>query len=337
MADAAGSFVCPRCTGALAASAGAYRCGPCGRDYPVVCGIPDFRLVPDPYIGLDEDRAKATHLSEAARTRTFEQLVRYYYSITPEDPPDLAEQWTRHHLVEVAIGDALLTHASLDRGGARRLLDLGCSTGGLVVAASHRGWQATGVDVALRWLVVGQKRLEEAGVSASLVCANAQHLPLAAGSADAVTANDLLEHSGDPPGVLAEAQRVSTGGSLIVVTANNRFAPLPEPQLQLWGVTLLPRRWQPRYVAWRRTDLHPYRLAVPSARELRRWLLAAGFERVQVEAAPLVAPHWGQGGAARLLAAYNAVRRLPVIRALLLVAGPRLWGQAVRSATPARR
>jgi hypothetical protein len=39
------------------------------------------------------------------------------------------------------------------------------------------GWTPVGVDVALRWLMVGQKRLQEAGVSATLVCASARHLP----------------------------------------------------------------------------------------------------------------------------------------------------------------
>ncbi len=302
-----------------------------------MCGVPDFRLEPDPYIGLAEDRAKAAHLFEAGRTRTFEQLVRYYYSITPEDPPDLALQWTRHHLAEVEIAAALLRAAHFNDGGGRVLLDLGCSTGGMVVAASRQRWQAVGVDVALRWLVVGQKRLEEAGVTTSLVCANAQHLPWAAGCVEVITASDLLEHSGAPAGVLAEAHRVSKPGAIIVVTANNRFAPLPEPQVKLWGVTQMPRRWQARFVAWRRPDLHRYRLVVPSARELERWLADAGFEQVRVEPAPLVAPHWGEGGAARLLAGYNAVRRLPVIRRLLTLAGPRLWGQAVRSATPAPR
>ncbi len=337
MAESALSFVCPRCRGPLATSIDAYRCGPCDRLYPIICGVPDFRLEPDPYIGLAEDRAKAVRLFEAGRTRSFEQLVRYYYSITPDDPPDLAEQWTRHHLAEEAIADALLTAACLGDGGGRVVLDLGCSTGGLVVAASRRRWQATGVDVALRWLVVGRKRLEEAGVTGVLVCANAQHLPLPAGCVDAVTANDLLEHSGNPAGVLTEAHRVSKAGATAVVTANNRYAPLPEPQLKVWGVTQMPRRWQARFVASRRPDLHRYRMIVPSARELARWLVDAGFEAVRVEPAPLVAPHWQHGGLARALAFYNAARRLPVIRPLLLLAGPRLWGQAVRSATPVRR
>ena len=150
MSDRLPPFVCPRCAGPLAASTDAYRCGPCDRLYPIVCGVPDFRLEPDPYIGLVEDRAKAAHLFEAGRTRTFEQLVRYYYSITPEDPPDLALQWTRHHLAEVEIAAALLRAAHLGAGGGRVLLDLGCSTGGMVVAASRQRWQAVGVDVALQ-------------------------------------------------------------------------------------------------------------------------------------------------------------------------------------------
>ena len=315
-------FVCPACRGPLVHEAD-YRCEPCARTYPVVAGVVDFRLQPDPYIGLDEDRAKARHLADAAQGKSFEQLVRYYYSITPDDPPDLAEVWTAHHLVEVEIGRRLLDASGLARGRGR-LLDLGCSTGGLVIAATRGGWQAVGVDLALRWLIVGAHRMREAGLTPTLVCANAEHLPFEDGAFDAVTGNDLLEHTAGMAPVLREARRVTSTSAVCVFTANNRFAPLPEPQVRLWGVTQMPRRFQGAYVRWRRGDLHPYRLLVPSARELGRVLRAAGFSGARVEPAPLFAPHWTPGLGTQVLKAYNVIRRWPLVRQVCLAMGPRL-------------
>ena len=49
-------FVCPVCRSPLSAQLKLYRCASCGREFPLVAGIADFRLWPDPYIGLSEDR-----------------------------------------------------------------------------------------------------------------------------------------------------------------------------------------------------------------------------------------------------------------------------------------
>lgn len=316
------TFVCPACRGPLEHD-DAYRCAPCHRVYPVVAGVVDFRLQPDPYISIDDDRAKARHLAEVAQGKTFEQLVRYYYAITPDDPADLADAWTAHHLAEVHIGRRMLEVTGLDRARGQ-LLDLGCSTGGLVIAATRMGWQAVGIDLALRWLIVGAHRMREAGLTPSLVCANAEHLPFADGAFDAVTGHDLLEHTRAFAPVLREARRTTSASATCVFTANNRWAPLPEPQVRLWGVTQMPRRWQAAYVRWRRGDLHPYRLLVPSARALGRALRDAGFTNAFVEPAPLVAPHWPPGLATRVLEAYNTGRRWPIVRHVCLLIGPRL-------------
>src|SRR5438128_2224636 len=89
-------FVCPSCKGSLTSSPASFFCRRCAREYPIVCGIPDFRLAPDPYIDIEQDRAKGEALFDAGKDRTFEQLLRHYYAITREDPPDLALHWTAH-------------------------------------------------------------------------------------------------------------------------------------------------------------------------------------------------------------------------------------------------
>ncbi len=315
------SFVCPVCKGALVQSKESYSCTHCGRAFPVVCGIPDFRLHPDPYIGLAEDRAKGARLAEAGQSRTFEELLRHYYSITPEDPPDLAKHWIARSLAEVTIARFTFEHYGL---AGNRFLDLGCSTGAMLAAASASCREVTGVDVAFRWLVVGAARLRELGVQANLVCANAEHLPFAPESFDSISAIDLLEHTRQPRLAVQEAFRVSRPGAKTVYRINNRFTLLPEPHVHMWGVGMLPRAWQAAYVAARRRDLHRYQIELLSGPELNRLCRQAGYKSVVLSAAVLHGPQFTSQLAQRAIATYNAARSWPVTGELLKRVGPLL-------------
>jgi len=306
-------FVCPICKGELEDADGAgYQCHSCNRTYPIVCNIPDFRIAPDPYISIDEDREKGRHLAEAARTRSFRQMLEYYYSITPEDPADLALGWTGHALAGPKIAAGILGGRS-----GEALLDVGCATGGMLTAASATFSRLVGVDVAFRWLVVAQTQLREAGVDATLVCANAEALPFRTGSFDWITCVDVAEHLRDLGQAVVEFHRVAP--RLLCVT-NNRYAPLPDPQVGLFGVGYLPRKWQPGYVAWRRRDLHRYNVAMRSAGELKANLERAGYRHVQLSAAKLYAPHRPEMD--RMLHAYN--EWAPIFEPLTRLVGPKL-------------
>jgi ubiquinone/menaquinone biosynthesis C-methylase UbiE len=327
------TFVCPRCAGSLTRRDTAYECATCRLVFPIVCGIPDFRLVPDPYIGVDDDRRKAERLFDHGQTGSFEELLRHYYGITPEDPSDLAARWIPRALAEPEIARTLLQEHLAPLAPRAPLLDVGCSTGGLLIAAHGSFDTLVGVDVALRWLAVGLVRLREAGVAATLVCANAEHLPFPAASFGALTCTDTLEHVDDAAAALSELGRVGTPGARLLATANNRFAPLPEPNIHLWGVPQLPRAWQAPYVRWRRGDLHPYRIRLRGARELRALAQAAGFEDVRVSPGELAAPH-ASLRLRRTLAAYNRLRTAPIIESLLTAAGPKLVLTAAVSSRP---
>ena len=316
-------FVCPACRVEVASGAQSYRCAACSREYPVIAGIPDFRLEPDPYIGIVEDREKGVRLEEFARDHSFRELLQHYYGITPEDPADLAAHWIRRCLAEEEIARHVLADWIPDVHGS--LLDIGCSTGALLAAASPRGAGLVGVDVAFRWLVIGKTRLREAGVDAALVCANAEALPFAEGSFGGVTATDVLEHTRDARKAISEARRVLSPGGSSLWTTNNRWSPLPDPHVHLWGIHYLPVRWQAPYVAWRRRDLHPYRIRLRSAREWFRLFSEAGFRDARVEGAKISAPHVrGQ----LPLRVYNALLGWPATGALGRMIGPRLRIQA---------
>lgn len=328
---AAVKLCCPRCRGGLSRGPGEYECDACRASYPLIAGIADFRLWPDPYIGIEADRRKAEHLAEAGRTRGFAELLEYYYAITPEDPPDLARHWIAHALAEPEIAARLLEEGRVPVDGGV-LLDLGCSTGGLLVAAAQAGGGEsavlTGVDVALRWLAVGAVRLREHGIGATLICANAEALPFADSTFSALTATDLLEHLRDAPRAISEARRVLRPGGFTMWTSNNRQAPVPEPHVRLWGVGWLPRARQARYVAWRRKDLHPYPITLRSFGEMGTLFGEAGFSEIEIGPAP--APVTAPRKAELLPRVYEALRRNPVTAALLARWGPKLWVRAHR-------
>ncbi len=319
-------FVCPKCKGALQFFADIYSCRWCRLEYPVILGIPDFRLYPDPYISIEDDRRKGERLFQASAGRTFEELVRFYYSITPEVPRDLAERWTAHTVAQPCIADCLLQDSDIldcaDDG--RTLLDVGCSTGGLLVAAEGHFTRMVGLDVAFRWLVIGRARLREAGTEALLVCANAEALPFPDGQFQAVTMIDVLEHVRDSAAALQEAHRALAPGGTTVCATNNRYSPLKDPHVGVWGVGYVPRRWQVAYVAWRRPGLKEYCIRTRSRWDLARLFRGAGFRTCRAGPAPACAPHLRSAGAQSLLRFYNRARTLPGLRMALGTIGPAL-------------
>jgi SAM-dependent methyltransferase len=211
---------CPACGGALSADAKAYRCLACDRAFPILYGIADFRLAADAYLSLEEEREKAGRLDAFGKTHSFDELLTYYYAITDDVPPRLASIYAAYARCGPERADPILD--DLACAADTRLLDLGCGSGGLVVAARRRGLEAVGVDVALRWLVVCRKRLAELGLETTLICAAAERLPFKPGAFTTVIAADLLENTADPQAVLACAARQLRSGGVLWLSSNNR-------------------------------------------------------------------------------------------------------------------
>jgi len=128
-------LVCPLCRGPLHASPHAYSCDPCARLYPIVCGIPDLRVLPDRWISIEDDRVKGRRLDQAAPGRTFAQMLDLYWSMTPGVPPELIANFNTYILKAASTARSALDELGPFSGP---LLDLGCATGGLLIAAARR-------------------------------------------------------------------------------------------------------------------------------------------------------------------------------------------------------
>jgi len=315
-----GAYMCPGCRGECIDGAESKVCLACARVFRDVAGMPDLRLESDRYLDIEAERAKAGRLHALEGTSDLRALAEAYYAITDDVVDDRRDRFLRHIAMAEARGEALLSR--LPEAG--RILDVGCGTGGLLVAAVRAGRSIVGVDIASRWLVVARRRLSDHGLATTLVAASAECLPWADESFDIVVADSLLEHLDDPVAALREWLRVLRPGGRLVLWSPNRGMLTTDPHVGLWGVGWLPRAWVPTYLRLRKRHVWPPRTL--SAHEAGRLARAVGFDFVQVDPAP-IPECWARrlSGRAQLASRlYSGLLRFGLTRSLLRVFGP-LW------------
>lgn len=330
-------FVCPRCRGPLRLMPDAYHCAPCAGSYPIVLGIADFRLDPDPWISLEEDREKGRRLAERSAGADLAGTVRAYWEMTPGTSRARAEHFTARVLAaEARAADWLDWMARVDPvPGDGVWLDIGCGTADLVAAVTGRGGRIVGVDIAFRWLVAARARGTTLGGRAVLACANGEHLPFADGSFTRVLTAGTLEHCRDAGRVISEGRRVLSPGGAMRVRTVNRYTPLREPHVGIWGVGFVPRRWADAYVRWRGGQGYQHHRPL-SPRELTRDLRRAGFGGVRVAPAPLLASDRRllRGPLAWAGRLYGVLRALPLVGTGLAWISPELETRVVARSSP---
>jgi SAM-dependent methyltransferase len=109
-----------------------------------------------------------------------------------------------------------------------RFLDLACGTGGVALVAARTGADVTGLDISADQLVKAQAAAEEAGVSITFDEGDAQALPYADSSFDAVASVFGMIFAPDHGRAGAELTRVCRPGAQVAITAwpNDAWAQL---------------------------------------------------------------------------------------------------------------
>lgn len=314
-------YFCPVCQDRLRGLADAYHCERCEKDYPVLFGIPDFRLRPDPYLSIRDERQKAAYLFDFGRTHSFQELLKEYYRITDDVPDSMAERFIAYVNSGPDRGKLILDALALS--GPSVIADFGCATGGLIIAAARQGHDVVGVDIALRWLVICAKRLEEEGMKAELICADVEALPFGAGCFEAAVAADLMEHVDDQSDAARAIGFVLCGDARLYLSGANRFTLAPYPLAGLWGVGFLPAWLREKYVTARRGIDTLRHANIYSPFRARRILRQTGWKVETL--APLNVGSRGGGGSVFRKAAIMVYRRLrnwPITRQVVLAVGP---------------
>ena len=152
----------------------------------------------------------------------------------------------------IALIDVLRSHG-VDAG---RVLDVGCGFGFFMEALEGRGYEPCGLEIS----DYARDRARER-TRAPIVAGSAeQTFPFEAGSFDAVTMFDVIEHLEEYEAALAECRRVlRPGGHLFVITLSGHSIARP----------LLGKHW-----SWHKDDTHVHMFTPGS---LKRALKDAGF------------------------------------------------------------
>lgn len=120
------------------------------------------------------------------------------------------------------------------------ILDLGCGTGILLAELSRPGGLTIGADLSAAMLKVARRRAPDA----VLICADADHLPFADGSFDAVVAVTLLQSMPNPLATVLEMRRVLKVGGTAILSAVRNKCSLGEMEAWVEGARLeLVRSW----------------------------------------------------------------------------------------------
>lgn len=320
-------FVCPLCRGELGVNGNSYECEPCARVYQVQGGIPDFRVLPDPYLDAAADYRRTELVLGVLDCLDLRQLLEFYWGHSDITPPDLRAKFIQNALRgehRARRIQRLLQSGTFQRPvEAQRVLEIGSGSGNYLVEAVQRFPMVVGIDIGMRWLHITRRRFRDRRLPLPpLVCCSAEYLPFGDGAFDLAICCSTLEFTWQPERVLTEAARVlSADGSLYLDTVN-RFSIARNPYTYLWGVGFLPRKWQPAYVRWRRkTSFEMVKMvSLPQLQRLAR----QSFAKVEVElpdvddeilrSMPILT---------RIqIAAYRLLKRLPVFRQALIWVGP---------------
>ncbi|MEW5918373.1 MAG: methyltransferase domain-containing protein [Gemmatimonadota bacterium] len=330
---------CPRCLQALAPDGPQVLCcRSCAAVFPVHFGIPDLRTGEDPYLSRAADVAAATALHDRAERMDFRTLLVSYYETNDKVPPAQVAMFT-HGTIAAADRAATTLSAWLRQDADVRrwlanddvVLDIGCGTGPLAIAAAHAGFRAIGVDVGLRWLILARKRAAEAGVNVTFVCANAEALPFRDGLASRAGGESIIENAADPERALREVARVLRRGGRLWLTTPNKHSLGPDPHLGVMAAGWWPEEWLKRHAA-RSGKVFPRRTLF-SRGALRRALSEAGFAQIAI-ALPDFAPAQIQSQPLAIrtaIAGYQVAKRMPVAGSLLRVVAPTYLVTATRT------
>lgn len=310
-------WCCPIHHGDLTAHLTVLRAECCGREFPLVEGIPDLRVTGLAWLNFAEDLQAARMLAAKVPASDVAGSIRAVFV--------RRRRWTAERIAQrtamtLAIAAKMRGewHGWLSEAGSHPgpMLDLGCGAGSLLSTAPN-GSERIGVDVSMEWLIVAQRMCAAADVPVQLAAALAESLPLRDGSIGALTALDVIEHVGDQAAMVREIDRVLQPGGIFCAATPNRFSIGAEPHVGLWGVGWLPRSIQARYVHWRTTLPYDFTRLL-SHREITALFQRSASFVPQIEPAPIPDTDLQHFGVRRriLASSYNVLLTLPPFRSI---------------------
>jgi SAM-dependent methyltransferase len=124
-------------------------------------------------------------------------------------------------------------------------LEIGTGRGGKGIAYACEGMNVTALDVDAPSLELGEQAARAKGASIRFLVGDGTRLPFPADHFDAVLLDSVIEHVGDPQGLLRECERVLKRGGIVFVVFPPFYGPLSghiDDYIMIPWFHLLPRR-----------------------------------------------------------------------------------------------
>lgn len=229
-------WTCPACAAPLHTDATPWACTGCDAPFPVFAGVPV--LVPDPAgwcATYREATLAALAEADAIAPDVVDLLDAFAEVARPVEPRRFSDDWTLHeqswpepvvssltHLWaaarETSPDDVLLELLGDDRGC---VLEVGCGAGTLTARLADHCGEVVAGDLSLRAVL---RATRDRPVEGAVL--EAEALPLAEASVDAVVAAHLVDLLDAPAAFLDEARRVlRPGGALVLSTPDPDLGP----------------------------------------------------------------------------------------------------------------
>lgn len=247
MVEVTSIWCCPICKGTLEAQVEEFGCVTCDARYPVLAGLPDFRVDQPAWIEFGADRDRALKIDEIIRRDGLEAGVLDVFRSSRK----FDERKSQFRMKQVFSGITKCDRQIDDWLApiiAEPVLEVGSGPGQLIVAAARRGLDVAAIDVSMEWLMVSKYWAESFGAQPQLACAMAEQLPVRTASIGSVISMDVIEHVGDQSAYMSEIDRVLRPEGKFALVTPNRFSMSPEPHVGVWGVGYLPVGLQAKWV-----------------------------------------------------------------------------------------
>lgn len=109
----------------------------------------------------------------------------------------------------------------------KKVLDVGCNSGIILVPLKERGVDVVGIDISKRDISKAKRNLRQHNLPDNCVqVGDAKKLPFKNNSFNVVLLSDILEHVSDPEIVALESIRVVKKGGLVLATVPNEWHPV---------------------------------------------------------------------------------------------------------------
>ena len=153
-----------------------------------------------------------------------DEALRYFRSYAEDWQHKAVNPASEYSVIEERNNAVLATMEAM--GTVRRMLDVGCGTGQLVIEAARRGVEAHGIDFAPEMIEQCERNRAEAGVAARFDCISFFDLPAVDTPYDVVSAQGFIEYIA--PAEMEEffarcARLLGPGGSLAVGSRNRLY------------------------------------------------------------------------------------------------------------------